>query len=120
MTPARSKQGSQKIHVALPPSSLAEQPADGLHALGEALKLRADDVLRRTVARTIESGERVDRVVQEKFERICAGSTVAVARWIAGEGIEVAVEAERPELEHRVRAARPGQDRLDNVVQCAD
>ncbi len=95
MTPARSKQGSQKIHVPLPPSSQAEQPADGLHALGEALRLRADDVLSRTVARTIESGERVDRVVQEKFERICAGSTVAVARWIAGEDLSVTNDSAR-------------------------
>jgi diguanylate cyclase (GGDEF)-like protein len=95
MTPARSKQGSQKIHVPLPPNALAEQPADGLHALGEALKLRVDDVLRETVARTIESGQRVDPVVQEKFERIGAASTLAVARWIAGEDLSVTNDSAR-------------------------
>jgi diguanylate cyclase (GGDEF)-like protein len=62
---------------------------DELRVLGEALLARADDVLRETVARTIESGEVVDAQVQERFERICEGSTTAVARWIAGEGIEV-------------------------------
>ena len=34
-------------------------------------------------------------MVQESFERISLSSTMAVARWIAGEGIEVAVEAGR-------------------------
>jgi len=62
---------------------------DELRVLGEALLARADDILRETVARTIESGEVVDAQVQERFERICEGSTTAVARWIAGEGIEV-------------------------------
>jgi diguanylate cyclase (GGDEF)-like protein len=95
MTPARSNQGSQKIHVPLPPGPLAEQPADGLHALGEALKLRVDDVLRETVAQTIESGEHVDSVVQEKFERIGRGSTLAVARWIAGEDLSVTNDSAR-------------------------
>ncbi len=47
-------------------------------------------MLERTVARTIGSGEVVDAQVQESFERICTGSTMAVARWIAGEGMEVA------------------------------
>ena len=62
---------------------------DELRLLGEALLARADDVLKETVARTIDSGEVVDAQVQERFERICEGSTSAVARWIAGEGIEV-------------------------------
>ena len=50
-------------------------------------------MLERTVARTITSGEVVDGLVQESFERICASSTDAVARWIAGEGLEEAREA---------------------------
>ena len=52
-------------------------------------------MLERTVARTITSGEVVDGLVQESFERICASSTDAVARWIAGEGLEEAREAGR-------------------------
>jgi len=78
----------------VPPAAL-QQPREDLPPLGEALKARADDVLRRTVALTTGSGEPVDAVVQESFERISTSSTIAVARWIAGEGIEVAVEAGR-------------------------
>jgi diguanylate cyclase (GGDEF)-like protein len=70
-----------------------EHDEDELRLLGAALLARADDVLRETVARTIASGEVVDAQVQERFERICDGSTNAVARWIAGEGIEVTNEA---------------------------
>ncbi len=52
-------------------------------------------MLEETVARTSGSGEVVDALVQESFERICTSSTIAVARWIAGEGMEVAIEAGR-------------------------
>jgi diguanylate cyclase (GGDEF)-like protein len=66
-----------------------------MRMLGETLRARADDVLRETVARTADSGEVVDAMVQRSFERICEGSTSAVARWIAGEGIEVTNDAAR-------------------------
>jgi diguanylate cyclase (GGDEF)-like protein len=66
-----------------------------LQSLGEALIARAEDVLAETIAKTSESGEVVDALVQEKFERICTTSTTAVARWIAGEGIEVTNKAAR-------------------------
>jgi diguanylate cyclase (GGDEF)-like protein len=52
-------------------------------------------VLKLTVARTTGPDHDVDTVVQESFERISMSSTIAVARWIAGEGMEVAVEAGR-------------------------
>jgi len=81
--------------VPAPPSALSEQPAKELCLLGEALQARAEDVLKETVARTIGSGEIVDAAVQERFERICVGSTSAVARWIAGEGLQVTTEAAR-------------------------
>jgi diguanylate cyclase (GGDEF)-like protein len=45
------------------------------------------------VALTITSGEIVDAPVQESFERICTSCTTAVARWIAGEDLEVVREA---------------------------
>src|ERR1017187_8578094 len=76
-----------------PPTTSAPEVTEHVRRLGEALKARADDVLERTVARTIGSGEVVDALVQESFERICASSTDAVARWIAGEGLEEAREA---------------------------
>jgi len=63
--------------------------------LGETLLARAEYVLSETVARTSDSGEAVDAMVQERFERICESSTSAVARWIAGEGLEVTNDAAR-------------------------
>src|ERR1035437_2184578 len=78
----------------VPPVAL-QHPVEDLPPLGEALKARAGDVLAETVARTVDSGEAVDAVVQESFEQISITSTMAVARWIAGEGIEVAVEVGR-------------------------
>ncbi len=77
-----------------PPAPL--QPAvDGLRPLGESLKSRADGLVAETVARTIDSGQIVDTLVQESLERICASTTTAVAGWIAGEDLEVAREAGR-------------------------
>ena len=76
-----------------PPSPPPEQASDDLCRLGEALKARAADVLSQTVARTVTSGETVEALVQDSFEQICRGSTLAVARWIAGEGLEVTVDA---------------------------
>jgi diguanylate cyclase (GGDEF)-like protein len=78
-----------------PPSALIDEPSEDLRRLGEMLKERAGDVLNMTVVRTAGSGEVIDAVVQGSFERISTSSTMAVARWIAGEGIEVAVEAGR-------------------------
>jgi diguanylate cyclase (GGDEF)-like protein len=65
------------------------------HPLGQALQARAADVLELTTARSAGRDEAVDAVVQDRFERINRSSTMAVARWIAGEGAEVAIEAGR-------------------------
>jgi len=78
----------------VPPAAL-QQPEEDLPLIGEALKTRTGDVLSETVTRTAESGHDVDAVVQDSFERICTSSTIAVARWIAGESLEVAIEAGR-------------------------
>jgi diguanylate cyclase (GGDEF)-like protein len=80
--------------VPTPPSALMEEPSEDLRRLGETLKARAGDVMDLTVARTSDS-EVVDAVVQGSFERISRSSTMAVARWMAGEGMEVALEAGR-------------------------
>jgi diguanylate cyclase (GGDEF)-like protein len=79
--------------VPRPPSTAVAQSGEDLCRLGEALKTRAEDVLERTVARTAGSGHDGDAVVQGSFERISRSSTIAVARWMAGEGMEVAIEA---------------------------
>jgi len=84
--------------VAVKARASASQPAQleqDIARLGEALKARTTDIVKETVTQTITSGEVVDALVQERFERICAGSTLAVARWIAGEGLEVTAEAAR-------------------------
>jgi diguanylate cyclase (GGDEF)-like protein len=79
----------------MPPSAEAEHSGEDLRRLGEALKARALDVLELTVARTTGSGQVIDGLVQDSFERISTSSTIAVARWTAGEGMEVAREAGR-------------------------
>ncbi len=55
--------------------------------------MRTGDVLSLTVAHTSGPGHEVDALVQESFERISRSSTVAVARWISGEGMAIAIEA---------------------------
>jgi diguanylate cyclase (GGDEF)-like protein len=82
-----------EIRVPTPPSAPPEQPAEDLPRLGEALKVRAEDVLELTLARTSGAGHDVDALVQDSFERISRSSTIAVARWMVGEGLEVAREA---------------------------
>jgi diguanylate cyclase (GGDEF)-like protein len=90
-----SKTGKDAMRGPAPPSALAEQSGEDLHRLGEALKERVEEVLELTVAKTAEPGHAVDAVVQDSFERISRSSTIAVARWIAGEGMEVAIDAGR-------------------------
>ncbi len=92
--------GRDEILVPLPPTAAVEQSGasgeqagDDLCRLGEALKAHAEEVLERTVAHTAGTGHDVDAVVQGSFERISRSSTIAVARWMAGEGMAVAIEA---------------------------
>jgi hypothetical protein len=96
-----------------------QQPSEDLAPLGEALKDRAGDVLTETVARTTgsQAGQEVDAVVQESFERISISSTMAVARWIAGESIEVAVEAGRETWEIFAELAVHHAASLDGVTR---
>src|SRR5271155_607172 len=77
------------------PSVPTSHSMAGARPLGDALHARAAFVLSETVARTIDSGDVVDALVQESFERICNRSTVAVAEWIAGEGLEASRDAGR-------------------------
>jgi diguanylate cyclase (GGDEF)-like protein len=84
------------MRVPAPPSVLGEEPAEDLSRLGEALKGRTEEVLELTVARVLESGPVLeDDVVRESFERLSLSSTIAVARWLAGEGMLAAREAGR-------------------------
>src|ERR1700704_439349 len=96
MTAHHSRPEREESRMPLPPSVAAMgEPSADLRRLGEALKARGADVLSETVAQTTGSGEIVDPPVQERFERICTNSTIAVARWIAGDGLEVTNDAAR-------------------------
>jgi diguanylate cyclase (GGDEF)-like protein len=82
-----------QIRVPLPPVLLSEQSCSDLKRLSEGLRARAADVLKLTVSRTTGSGHTVDALVQDSFERLCTSSTIAVARWMTGEDLEVVREA---------------------------
>jgi diguanylate cyclase (GGDEF)-like protein len=63
-----------------------------LRSLGETLKARTDDVVEGIRRRNEESGVVLEPIVEESFVKVGTVSTVAVARWMAGEGAEVARE----------------------------
>ncbi len=66
------------------------EPSKDVHPLGEALKARVADVLALTVARAGRPGV---VALQDSAERISNTSTIAMGRWLAGEGADVAREA---------------------------
>jgi diguanylate cyclase (GGDEF)-like protein len=63
-----------------------------LRRLGEALNERTEDVVNGILRRNEESGVVLEPIVEESFVKVGAVSTVAVARWMGGEGAEVARE----------------------------
>jgi diguanylate cyclase (GGDEF)-like protein len=65
---------------------------DALCRLGEALNASTDEVVEEMRRRSAESGSVLDAVVEESFERVGAVSTLAVARWMQGDGEGVARE----------------------------
>jgi diguanylate cyclase (GGDEF)-like protein len=72
----------------------SDQPAPGeeLRRLGEALNQRTEDVLEKILERNVASGQTLDAMVEDSFARVGTVSTIAVARWMAGEPPEVARE----------------------------
>jgi diguanylate cyclase (GGDEF)-like protein len=73
-------------------SSRPTSAADDLRRLGEAVNERTDDVVAAMLERTQASGHQLEAAVEERFARVGAVSTVAVARWMSGEGTEAARE----------------------------
>jgi diguanylate cyclase (GGDEF)-like protein len=65
---------------------------NALCRLGKALNASTDEVVEEMRRRSAESGSVLDVVVEESFERVGAVSTLAVARWMQGEGEGVARE----------------------------
>jgi diguanylate cyclase (GGDEF)-like protein len=66
--------------------------ASDLSRLGQELSARTDDVVARMMRRSAESSRILDKVVEDSFKDVGTVSTVAVARWMAGEGEAVARE----------------------------
>jgi len=60
--------------------------------LGHELSTRTDEVVARMMKLSAESSRTLDKVVEDSFEDVGTVSTVAVARWMAGEGEAVARE----------------------------
>ncbi len=73
-------------------NSVALSATEDLCCLGHALNAHTRDVVALMVLHTQESGAPLDAIVEERFARVGTVSTVAVARWMAGEGVEVARE----------------------------
>ncbi|HEU5253301.1 MAG TPA: EAL domain-containing protein [Solirubrobacterales bacterium] len=63
-----------------------------LERLGQELSARTEDVVARMMRSSAESSKTLDKVVEDSFEDVGTVSTVAVARWMAGEGEDVARE----------------------------
>ena len=60
--------------------------------LGHELSARTDEVVARMMKLSAASSRTLDKVVEDSFEDVGTVSTVAVARWMAGEGEAVARE----------------------------
>ena len=87
-----------------------------LELIGEALKAKVEEVREATVARTVRFDQLLDPMTQDAFERIALTSTVAVARWICGEPLEVTIEAGRETWEIFAELAVHRAATLDQVT----
>jgi diguanylate cyclase (GGDEF)-like protein len=67
-------------------------PSRDVRRLGAELLRQTDTVVARTLARNSESRLTLSAGVEQRFERVGEISTIAVARWMAGESPEAAVE----------------------------
>jgi len=69
--------------------------ADDLRRLGEELHARTETVVAGLSSRSRESSQVLDALVEDSFAKVGSVSTIAVARWMAGEGADVAREVGR-------------------------
>jgi diguanylate cyclase (GGDEF)-like protein len=75
----------------LTPRGLATlEHSSELRRLGRELGERTDAVVAGMRARTARSGVVLDEAVEDSFAQVGVLSTIAVARWMAGDGVEVA------------------------------
>ena len=73
-------------------SGAALEPSSEVRLLGKQLYARRAEVVPRTIERSRDSGVFLDDAVEERFERVGEVSTIAVAKWMAGESPEAAIE----------------------------
>ncbi len=104
--------------VPLPPSFPVQDSGEDLVRAGEELKLHCEIVLEHTLSRITQSGQVIDNVVRDRFERISRSSTIAVARWLSGEGLVVAREAGRETWEIFGELAAHQAASLNDVTKC--
>ncbi len=92
-----SSTNNGESYPAQPQAACSDQQAadEDLRRLGEALNERTEDVLEKILARNVASGQTLDAMVEDSFARVGTVSTIAVARWMAGEPPEVAREVGR-------------------------
>ena len=102
--------------VTFVPGALTE-PGEDLCRLGEALKARTEDVVAGMVSRTRESDQVLDDLVEESFARVGTVSTVAVARWMAGESPEVAREVGQESWQHLRPVGGPARGAVERGHQ---
>jgi diguanylate cyclase (GGDEF)-like protein len=102
--------------VPTPPVPQGAGGGPELELIGEAIKARVEEVCEATVARTVRFDGLLDPMTQDAFERIARTSTVAVARWICGEPLEVTVEAGRETWEIFAELAVHRAATLDQVT----
>src|ERR1700689_5316001 len=69
--------------------------ADDLRRLGEELHNRTESGVSGLSGRSRDSGQVLDALVEDSFAKVGSVSTIAVARWMAGEGADVAREVGR-------------------------
>jgi diguanylate cyclase (GGDEF)-like protein len=79
----------------LMPNAHPSSATDDLRRLGRAVNARTNDVVEAMLARTRSSDCQLEAAVEERFARVGAVSTVAVARWMSGDGPDVAREVGR-------------------------
>jgi len=100
------------------PIGQAGEPVErDLRRLGDALNASTDEVVEEMRRRSAESGSVLDVVVEESFERVGTVSTVAVARWMLGDGEGVAREVGRESWQIFARLATQRAVPLNEVTK---
>src|ERR1035438_5912958 len=83
---------TKPLRQAAASASAFPTPSRDVRRLGAELLRQTDTVVARTLARNSESRLTLSAGVEQRFERVGEISTIAVARWMAGESPEAAVE----------------------------